>query len=425
MSLTQVLNIARREYLARVRNKAFIFTTLLVPALMGFYVLLPTLLDRADVDVVRLVLIDAGTGTAGAVADRLGEIDEFDVEIVDRRSVDPPRLEEERAALAEAIVAGEISGYILLRPDDETGVHAHYYARDTGNPVVLATLQGTLRGVFLQRYVEGSGLDAGRLERLVRWDLAATNVSAGGEEEGGFMRAWLGSLVFVMILYITILMGGQQMGMSIVEEKSSQLIELILGAVTATEFMAGKIVGVLGAGLTQLAVWLAFGLLASLYVLPMLAVGASMQGVDLGRYLDPVLLFYFAVFFVLGYLFYAVLFAAVASTCTSSEEFTQVAMPVATMPMMLGLFFTFYAVPNAGSTITRVVSLIPPFTPLVMVARLNALMPPHWEIWLGILLLAGASAAAIWVSAKIFRFALLIQGKRPTFGTVLRLLRAA
>lgn len=95
------------------------------------------------------------------------------------------------------------------------------------------------------------------------------------------------------------------------------------------------------------------------------------------------------------------------------------------MPMVASLMFVFYAITNPATTITRLVSLFPPATPLVMLARINVLRPPTWEIWLGIALLAAATAALVWVTAKMFRFTLLMSGKRPTFSAVIRLIRAA
>jgi ABC-2 type transport system permease protein len=156
----------------------------------------------------------------------------------------------------------------------------------------------------------------------------------------------------------------------------------------------------------------------------MLAIGAEASDVDLMSYFDPGLIFYFAILFILGYAFYSVLYALAASTCSTSEDFQQMAFPLA-MPVMLSFFFVFYVVTNPASTLARVVSFFPPSMPLVMLARINVLRPPMWEIWLSILLMAAATVGLVWVAAKIFRFTLLMTGKRPSIGTMIRLLRAA
>ena len=424
MSATQVINIARREFIAKVRNRWFVVGTLLVPIFMSFWMVIPNLLTRADIELLRIAVVDVGTGSGALIADRLRQADDFTVEVDAVRSLSATELEETRASLQQQIVDESLDGYLLLQPDDELGIRGRYYARETGNIVVMSTLERAIRRVALQDYLQGSGLQSDRINALVAWDLEDTTVSSEGEEEGGFARAYVSTFVLAMLLYMTVLIGGQQMGNSIIEEKSTRLIELILGAVTSTEFIAGKITGVLAASLLQFGIWVLLSLLVGLYVLPALAVGAAMQGTDLMEFLDPSLLFYFAVLYLLGYTFYSVLYAAAASTCTSSEELQQIAFPLV-MPMVASLMFVFYAITNPATTITRLVSLFPPATPLVMLARINVLRPPTWEIWLGIALLAAATAALVWVTAKMFRFTLLMSGKRPTFSAVIRLIRAA
>lgn len=424
MNFEKVFTIARREYLARVRNKWFVITTLIMPVLMASPLLITSLITRADVDELRLLIVDVGTGQGQAIQESLADIESFSLTIVGMRSLTANEYEAAKESLRQSVLDEDIDGYLLIEPDEELGIRGRYLARETGNLVILRTIENRVRSVALESYLAGSGLDATRVNALVRWDLEATQISAEGDEEGGFARAYISTIMLGMVLYITVLMAGQQMGNSIIEEKSSRLIELVLGAVTATEFMSGKVLGVLGAAMTQLAAWIGLALLIGLYVLPMLAIGAEAGDVDLMSFLDPGLIFYFAILFLLGYVFYSVLYAVAASTCSTSEDFQQIAFPLA-MPVMLSFFFVFYVITNPGSTITRIVSFFPPATPLVMLARINVLRPPMWEIWLSILLMATATAGAVWLAAKIFRFTLLMTGKRPSIGTVIRMLRAS
>ena len=270
----------------------------------------------------------------------------------------------------------------------------------------------------------GTGVDVEHVRSLQRSHLETVTVSADGEAEGGFEAAFFRTFVLAMLLYTAVLINGQGMAMAIVEEKSSRLIEVILGAVTATEFMTGKIFGVLGSGLTQLAIWVAAALVGLLYALPMLSLSADLTGIDLGAILSLELIGYFSIFFALGYFLYSILFASVAATCTSSEELGQ-AMFAAILPMVVALMSTVYVIANPGTLATRVLSLLPPFTPLVMLARVNVLRPPLWEVWLGIVLLALGIVVAGWVAAKIFRYALLLHGKRPTLPELLSVIRAS
>ncbi len=420
MNTTQIYNIARREYLARVRNKWFIIGTLLVPAIFSMWAVVPQLLDRADIEELKLVVVDVGTGAAAEVVERLEAIDDFELVVNEQIDTDAGELEEVRADLRQPLLDKEIDGYIVLELDAEQRLGGRYYARETGNIVITQSLENAIRATALESYLAGSGVDPQRVNELVGWDMEAVQISAEGEEAGGFMRAYFSAFAFAMLIYMSVLIGGQQLGTSIVEEKSSRLIELILGAVSSTEFMSGKILGNVAASLTQLAVWIGMALIGGLYVFPVLMA----SDVDVMGFLNPARLFYFALFYLLGFLFYATVFATVAATCTNLEEFQQAATPV-TMTVVVSLMFIFYAITNPSTMVTRLMSFVPPVTPLIMVARINVLMPSHLEILATAAFLLASTVGVMWIAGKVFRFALLMQGKRPDIGTIRRLMRAA
>ncbi len=424
MNFTQVMTIARREYLARVRNKAFIFTTLLVPAMIGLQFGVSALLSRSSIDELNVAILDVGTGRAEVLTERLASIDDFAVTVSERTQVTLESLDAVREEFSQRVLDEDIDGYLVIENTEDLGLTGRYFARDTNNPLVLSEIRSSIRETALADYLADSSADLERIRSLMRSAMPATTVTEQGDQEGGPRRALIYTMVFSMLMYITVLIGDQQMGISIVEEKASRLIEVVLGAVTATEFMFGKIIGVLGSGVTQLAIWVGTALIALLYVLPAMAIGAAAMDIDLTDLLDPARLTYFAIFFVLGYLFYSVLFAVAGSICTTTEEFGHVAFP-AMLPIIIALMISFYAATNPEATAARIASLFPPFTPLVMLARINSLRPPFWEILLSIVLLVAGIALSVWAAAKIFRFALLMVGKKPDYATIFRLMRAA
>ena len=213
---------------------------------------------------------------------------------------------------------------------------------------MLRDLERAVEATLLDRLVAGTGVDTERIRAWQRFDLEAVTVSDEGESAGGFEAAFFSTVALSMLLYMAVLINGQGMAMAIVEEKSSRLIEVILGAVTSTEFMAGKILGVLGSGLTQLGIWVAAVLLGVFYAAPMLSLGAGVAEFDLGAILSLELIFYFSVFFTLGYFLYSVFFAVLAATCTSTEELGH-AMFAAVVPMVIALMSTFYVIANPGT----------------------------------------------------------------------------
>lgn len=422
MKPAKVLSIARREYIERVRSKAFIFTTLLVPGLLAVYAVLFPAMTRVDVDELRIKVIDAGTGLGDALAARLADIETLPLLVEPTEAVRQAELETVRQASSTALRNDELDGYIVLVPDPETQARSQYYARETGNPLLTATLEGAVETTILESWFTGDDLD--RIRQVQRAEMETITVSSTGEERGGFFVAYASTFILGFLLYVTVLMHGQQMAMAIVEEKNSRLVELIIGAVTSTEYMVGKVLGVLATGMTQLSIWLAMVAITILGILPGLAMGAAVADLDLTRVLDLGALASFSLFFFLGYLLYATLFAAIGATCASVQDMQQAMMP-AMMPVILGFLSMFYIMTNPNSFAARALSLFPYFTPLTMFARINVSEPPLWEVALGIALLLATIVVTIWSAAKVFRAAILFHGKRPSYRELVRMVRQA
>ena len=422
MNLTQVAKITRREYIARVRTRAFVIVTVLVPAFLGLYMFAIPLLGRSGTAELRVAIVDAGAGLGQPLAERLRTFERPRIVVTEVTTAGAGD-ETARERFSAAVRARALDAYLVVEPGAGTATRVRYFAREVGSPAFRRELTLAVQSVVIGDLLVGTGVDVEEVRKAQGSIVEAVTISADGEREGGFERALVSTIVMAMLLYMAVLINGQGMATAIVEEKSSRLIEVILGAVTASEFMAGKILGVLGAGLTQLGVWIAVSLVLLVQGLPALMIGSAATGLDLGSVLNVRLLFYFAIFFSLGYLLYSVLFALVAVTCTSTEELAQ-SMLVAVLPMVVAMIVAISVITNPSTMQTRVLSLIPFFTPLVMLARVNVLMPPLWEVWLGIGLLLAASVATAWISARVFRYALLMTGKRPSIPELIRVIRA-
>jgi len=420
MSGAQVLKIARREYLARVRSRAFIVMTVAIPALLGFYMFSIPLLTRTRNVEQRFAILDAGTGLADPVAERVRAIERPRITI-DQVVQVGARNGDVRQRFDAALQARTIDGYLLVDRGPSGDAHISYFTREAGNPALIQDLRLAFQAALLSRLLTGTGVDANQVRHVQEVAVDVVTVSDQGERRGGIRVALGVTMALAMLLYVAVLINSQGMAMAIVEEKSSRLVEVILGAVTAPEFMTGKILGLLGSGVTQLAVWLAVAIVALLQAAP--AITLAPGALDLTAVLSARLLVYFAIFFTLGYALYSIFFAIVAVTCTSTEEIAQ-SMLAASLPMVLAIVLTINVVSNPASPATRILSLVPFFTPLVMMARVNVLMPPVWEVWLGILLLVAAIVLVAWAAAKIFRYALLMTGKRPTLPELMAVVRA-
>lgn len=420
MTLTQVGKVARREYLARIRNRAFIAMTVMVPVFLGIYLVGMPLLTRSRNRDVRIAVLDAGTGLGALVASQVAAIEQPRVVVTESVAIDAQDTHA-RERFSGDTRERRIDGYLLVDAEGEP-VRTRYFARETGDTRLMRELRLATQAAVLSRLLANTGVDEHQVRQAQQLELSSVTVSDRGEVAGGFGVALVSTIAMAMLLYIAVLINGQGMATAIVEEKSSRLIEVILGAVTATEFMVGKILGVLGSGLTQLGIWMVVAVAIGIVQVPAWAMGDT-AGLDFFAVLNARTLFYFAVFFSLGYALYSVLFAVIAVTCTSTEELGQ-SMLAAVLPMVVAMMVAMSVISNPATTATRLLSLVPFFTPLVMMARVNVLMPPLWEVWLGIVLLAATTIAASWLAARIFDYALLMTGKRPTLPELLQVIRA-
>lgn len=241
---------------------------------------------------------------------------------------------------------------------------------------------------------------------------AVSVVTPAGEQptRSGFARM----LPFIcgILLFIGIMSGGPALMTSTVEEKSSRVIEVLLAAVSPIELMAGKLLGMVGVGLTVMAVYLGLGVLA-------------LGEFSLAGMLDPILIVYLIVFYLLAYMVYGGLMIAIGASVNQVAEAQSLMGPV-----MLLLMAPYVLVPLIGlapnSALSVALSFIPPINSFAILARLaSATPPPLWQVLGSILAGLAGAAAAVWFAAKIFRIGLLMHGKPPNFATLVRWARMA
>ena len=274
-------------------------------------------------------------------------------------------------------------------------------------------LRESLREALVAGRLAAGGIDPAAVEAMLR--VASPDpiiVAAEGEHAGRRVLERLLPFICGILLFIGVIMGGTALMMSTVEEKSSRVIEVMLAAVSPLELMWGKLLAQLGVGLLTLAIYVGMGMFALLQL--------SMFGV-----VDPALVLDLLLFYLVSYLFYGALMLAVGAAVNQIAEAQSLNGPVM-MLMLIPYILTpiFGRQPNAPLTVT--LSFIPPFNSFAMLARLaSGAPPPLWQV--GLSLLAGVAAATVvvWFAAKVFRVGLLMHGKPPSFGTLLKWARMA
>lgn len=425
-----VLVIVRREFLERVRKRSFWIGTLIFPLILVAMFALPMLLVRArTAEVKRIAVVDG----IGGLTERLDRsLEDRTLRSGEREfafeSVFPGSdAAAARAELEPRVAEGELYGILEIGSDPFADDVASLYTRNVGNVEVLSTIRAALRSALLEVRLTASKLEVD-LETLRKVtagvELETYQVSAeGGPKKRGFGEAYFGTFAFVMLLYMSMLLYGIATMRGILEEKTTRVMEVLLGSVSPRELMTGKIVGIGLVGLTQVVIYL-----ATAGALRAWAAGSTGGGAVEGlggalEALTPMKLLWFVVFFLLGYFLYTALFAAVGSVCNSEEEAQNLQTPVV-MCLVLPMVTTIYFVGNPDSTPAVVASLFPPFTPMVMYMRISVLTPPLWQILLSVAL----TGATIWILfravAKVFRIGVLLYGKRPTIPEILRWARS-
>ena len=451
MKLRNINTIISREYMTRVRKKSFLLTTFLVPIFFAAMCILPS--------VIMFMAKDKGK----------------EIAVVDQSGIVMPYLVD-----SKAITYKDCSDQIFEDKKafvDETGVDAL---------VIISPMDPATKTLNVSSYsskplsfdltdeVRSKVDDAVEDYRIAQYDIAdlkaimqdikvetpmSTYVfdDSGHEKESSFEVPMIISMVLSMIIYLFVMMFSGMVMQSVIEEKSSRVVEVLVSSVKATELMFGKIIGVACVALTQFFLWIvltmvlvggfsAFVGFDSLMGDPaqteqMMEMTAQMGGVDvaemtasmtqeegLGTVLTTLrdfnwgqMILAFVIYFVLGYLLYASFFAAIGSAVENEADTQQLQMPL-TVPLMIAFFVALYAFKAPDSPIVWWGSMIPFTSPIVMLARIPYGVP-GWELALSAGLLALTFIACGWVSAKIYKIGILMFGKKTTFKDLWKWLR--
>ena len=417
----KLLTVAKREYLERVRKRSFLIGTILGPLLMGAMIVIPGLLfERAPEGRTTLAVVDLSGEIfeqfAAALDDTLpGGGRMFSVRATPAAETD---LDAVKKRLNTEIGAGAIEGYLVIPADVMDAGRATYFGKKVSNIRTIERIESGLSETIVVRRLASQGLDYAQVKEMTkRAKIETVQVLKGAEKASEFEKTYVTTFIFIMMLYMTILLWGMAVQRSIIDEKNNRVIEVLLSSLKAFDLMAGKIVGVGAVGLTQYAIWAVFGLGISAYAL---STGAFAGVVSL----SPVTLGFFVIFYLLGFLFYSTLFAAVGAVCNTDQEAQQLQTPIV-MCLAFTIVIPMAVMQSPEGTFATVFSMIPFFAPILMFMRINILMPPAWQIALSIAILLASIYGSGLLAAKIFRVGILMYGKRPDAREILKWLRRA
>jgi ABC-2 type transport system permease protein len=412
--------VARREYVEGVRSRWFVLSTVLGPLLLGGLMIMSVALQlRGSGKAVRVAVVDQGNPELAAMVTTTlqeGSPDEparFAVE-----SADPAAL----AQLDARVAAGDVDGYLVLPANLATSGHASYVGTDASSQIDMARLSSRVQKAVFRARAQALGLKAEDARSLLaRVEVDTKQASGQGASGGAAFGLAYGAAI---VLYMTILLYGITVMRSVLQEKTSRVLEVIVACASPWDLMVGKLIGVGAVGLTQVSIWLAAAGLLAENRGPVLArfgvAGAdaiALPSVGVGPI--AVVVFYF----VAGYALYSAIYAAVGAINNSERDAQQAQMPITFL--LVGAFLCFPVITAAPRDPAAVgLSLVPFFSPILMPMRCFLTPVPAWQLGASVALLLGSIVGTTWVASRIYRVGILMYGKKPDLGELWRWVRA-
>jgi ABC-2 type transport system permease protein len=429
--------IARREYLERVRSRSFVIMTLFIPLLMFGVTVVPTMLaNRGSNEVKHMVVVTADRDTAEMIRSRIevkrdqeksGKKPE--VKVGAKREFQPTTFtvdvstdtsDAQRAALTQKVKEKQLDGFLWATPDAIAARKLTFVTNDTSSFIENGELSQTVSDALRRHALKVKGLKEDDIDAaLLPVDVDAQ--SPLGKDAANPQVMVIATLGMVMVMYVTVLLYGVNVMRSILEEKTSRIMEVMLSIASAKDMMAGKILGVGAVGLTQVGIWAATA--------GILSAGTLMASAQLLKGVVSVpLLVFFAVYFLLGYVLYSTLCAAVGSMVNSEQEAQQLQFLIM-MPMFLSIIVSMQVFQHPNSQLAFWGSIFPFTAPLVMFTRIamqtSSLRDIAWQIALSIGLMLATIYGMILLCGRIYRVGILMYGKKPTLPEIMKWIKYA
>jgi len=408
--MKQVWIILKWEYINRVKTKLFLITTFVLPFFMGGMMYLPSILMDLEPDEIT----EIGLVYDDSVQDLLGRF-QSQMDSNYRLSDGNPqfvfsRFPNEKTAL-DSVLSKSINGFLFIPASVQDSGQVNYFSLSLSNIKLYRNLSRILNQVVIEQRMIDQNIDVslvGQLSRRIAFE--TFEIDEDGEtSEGDELSSFLVPYLFLMILFMTVFMSGQLLLRSVMEERTSRTIEILLSSVTPDELMRGKILGLGALGMTQMVFYLTVALAATHY--------KELAVIEFSQI--PI----FLIYFITGYLFYAAIFAAMGTFFTSEQE-AQQSSGIISIVAVLPIVFASYFITNPGSAFTIGSSYIPPLTPFMMIIRLGTGSVEMPEIIYTTILMVISCWVMLKLSGKIFRTAVLLYGKKISVKEVIRWIRA-
>lgn len=413
--MRNILLVARREYLEQIRGRAFRVSTILVPSLFAVIIGVAYLSGRGS-GVGKHVIVAA---PSAALAESIRDQVMTDKDAKTTVDVVVPVTPADRAGLIEKVKAKVVDGLLWIDVNPNGKTTASYTSQSSGDIVVTGRLENALNHAIAMERMTAGGMkpaEADALLKSVKVDTLQLSKEGREVKSSGF-GSYLKGYIMALLLSMTTMIYGMNVARSIIQEKTSRIFEVMLAIARPSDMLAGKLIGVGAVGLTQIAIWGTMGAIIAGYP----AALATMSG-TLSIHVTWVEGVLFPLYFVLGFLLYASLFAGLAASCETEQEL-QMYTPLAALPIWLSFSLIWLVINDPNSFWSVAASLFPPTAPIIMMLRLGSEVPPAWQFAASIGLMALSIWVVLWISSRLYRVGILMYGKRATLPELLRWLR--
>ncbi len=421
--MSRVILILVREYLENVRTKAFLIGVVLTPLWFGLVFVVPQLAKEQESARQPVGILDLTGQLAPDLKDRIVErktargAPAFEVTVEDADQAFTPGaagttpFDRLRTQVAEGdLVLVVVTPSVLEKRPTHDGERPGgiFHAASVAGSAAAHQLLEVLNAAVNRRIMKARDIDPKDAELLARDATKPVGLTRTGKASSVF--EFVMPFVFMFFLFMGIVGVSQMLVNSTIEEKASRVFEILLSSVSPFELMAGKVLGICAVGFTLLGLWIGGGLLAA----EIQGVGGIVTGGQIGL---------FVAYYVLGYLLIASLMVAVGSACNTLKEAQNLMAPISIL-LALPLLIAMVVLKDPNGTLATVASFIPPFTPFLMMARAAVVPgPPAWQVPASLALLAVSTVFAVRLAGRIFRTGILMYGKPPRLGEILRWVR--
>ena len=422
--MAKLWTIIKREYLERVRSKWFLIATFFGPIFFSAIIIVPawmSMRSKATAGVYNLTILDAtGIGFGRRLAVNIAGDSTNPTKMPDVQIIPPAQLTQAESVATQEVIQKIKTGYLVVNQQTVAGEAARYAGRNATSMADMQQLRTALRQTILATRLEKVGLDNEKMKELtfIPLDFTTERITERGKGGSGMASVMFGFAIG-LLLYMLIMIYGQTIMSGVLEEKTTRVAEVVMSSVPTDTLLAGKVLGVGAVGLTQQIIWIATTWILLKLRAPIMAkFGAPAMNFSLP---DITLLagVLFLLFFLLGFIFYSSLYAAVGSAVNSESEARQAASPLMILVVSTAVFIQPVLLNPTGG-LARVLSLVPLSSPIIMPIRMAVTGVPPMELAASIGLLVVGCVAALWLASRIYRVGLLMYGKRPTMREMAR-----